>query len=206
MMREPPTCYTLIHIYIGAENTTCQPTTVYKQNSCKHKINKTWKFISNFFSKLQQVLKTTGFNVAAAAPMTQTHTVYPLIWHATFFTCHHDALPSSVKDRKKDWRKTDRKKQGQRSLQTDRVMTSKCLHLIPLLLLVFILKWIYLRGTPLAVRLAGTKRAVEEQEISQHHPAPPGHSQFYILLLISIKITVIRRHARHEVDEQVEQM
>lgn len=65
----------------------------------------------------------------------------------------------------------------------------------------------YLWGTTLTVRQTSRKRAVEEQEIHLLPPSSPsGHSKFYIPLLISITITVIRQHARHEVDDPVKQV
>lgn len=54
------------------------------------------------------------------------------------------------------------------------------------------------------MRRTSVKGAAAEEQGATSAQLPLGNSRFYIPPLISIKITVIRQHARHEVDEAVE--
>lgn len=129
-----------------------------------------------------------------------------------FVTCHHASLPSFLSVATVNYQR--QQKDGEKNKCKEalswagRQLYHNFLHISTLQLFVlFFWRWIHLWGIALTVRQTSTKRAVKEQEI--HKPPPPspsGHSKFYIPLLISITITVIRQHARHEVDDPVEQM
>lgn len=140
--------------------------------------------------------------------MTQAHTVYPPIWHATFVTCHHASLPSflsvssvNYQRQQKSWRK---KKTSTNKLQTRQdccLYHNQHFHRLKLQLFHLIL---FLWGPFISLRRTSVKGAAAEEQGATSAQLPLGNSRFYIPPLISIKITVIRQHARHEVDEAVE--
>lgn len=55
-----------------------------------------------------------GFYGIFVVQMTQTHAVYPQIWHATFVTCHHASSPSFLSVSSVNYQRLQKKKLSQK--------------------------------------------------------------------------------------------
>lgn len=111
------------------------------------------------------------------------------------------SLLSTTKDNR---RADERKKTGTNKLQTRQdccLYHNQHFHRLKLQLFHLIL---FLWGPFISLRRTSVKGAAAEEQGATSAQLPLSNSRFYIPPLISIKITVIRQHARHEVDEAVE--